>query len=161
MNELQQVLFKYHSLPFHYWISNNTPIHALKTQAHKMLWHQQLIHLSPATLQSAYKYCDGIPNLSNFAFDDADKQDVTHTVNLKAKDDSFEIQLASDNLSGRTYVKEVTDSVSSTNTKAFKTLETSRNCLCGVYITHINNVPVFSTGQAKTQLQMLYEQFKK
>ena len=35
-----------------------------------MLWYQQLIHLSPVTLQSAYKYCDGIPNLSNFAFDD-------------------------------------------------------------------------------------------
>ena len=35
-----------------------------------MLWHQCLIHLSPATLKSAYKYCDGIPNISNFAFDD-------------------------------------------------------------------------------------------
>ena len=40
MNELQQVPLEYHSLPFHHWISNNTPIHALKTQAHEMLWHQ-------------------------------------------------------------------------------------------------------------------------
>ena len=67
----------------------------------------------------------------------ADKEDVTLTVNPKAKDDSFGFQLASDNLTGRTYVKEVTDSVSSTAAKAFKTLETSCNCLCGVYITHI------------------------
>ena len=50
MNELQQVPVEYHSLPFHHWISNNTPVHALKTQAHEMLWHQRLIHLSPATL---------------------------------------------------------------------------------------------------------------
>ena len=69
MNKLQQVPLEYHSLPFHHWISNNMPIHALKTQAHEMLWHQRLIHLSPATLQSAYKYCDGILNLSNFYFD--------------------------------------------------------------------------------------------
>ena len=70
MNELQQVPVKYHNLPFHTWISNNTPIQALKTQAHEMLRHQRLIHLSSATLQSTYKYCDGISNLSNFAFDD-------------------------------------------------------------------------------------------
>ena len=37
MNELQQVPVEYHSLPFHHWISNNTPVHALKTQAHEML----------------------------------------------------------------------------------------------------------------------------
>ena len=80
----------------------------------------------------------------------ADKEDVTLTVNPKAKDDSFGFQLTSDNLTRCIYVKEVTDSVSSTAAKAFKTLETSRNCLCGVYITHIYNVPVFSTGQAKT-----------
>ena len=70
MNELQQIPLAYHTLPFHHWISNNTSVHALKTQAHEMLWHQLLIHLSPVTLQSAYKYCDGIPNLSNFSFDD-------------------------------------------------------------------------------------------
>ena len=70
MNELQQVPIEYHKLPFHKWISNNTPVHALTTQAHEMLWHQRLIHLSAATLQSVYKYCNGIPNLSNFTFDD-------------------------------------------------------------------------------------------
>ena len=49
MNEFQQVPLEYHSLLFHHWISNNTLIHVLKTQAHEMLWHQQLIHLSSAT----------------------------------------------------------------------------------------------------------------
>lgn len=42
----------------------------MKTQAHEMVWYQHLIHLSPTTLQSVYRYYDGIPNLSNFDFDD-------------------------------------------------------------------------------------------
>ena len=50
MNDLKQVPIEYHKLPFHKWISNNTPVHALTTQAHEMLWHQHLIHLSPATV---------------------------------------------------------------------------------------------------------------
>ena len=70
MNELKQVLVEYNNLPFHKWISNNTPLNAFKTQVDEMLWHQQLMHLFPATFKSAYKYCDGIPNLSNFDFDD-------------------------------------------------------------------------------------------
>ena len=53
INELETVPTQYHDLPFHKWISNNTPVHALKTQAHEMLWHQRLIHLSPSTLKSA------------------------------------------------------------------------------------------------------------
>lgn len=48
MNELQRVSVEYHNLPFHNCISNNTPVHALKTQAHEMLWNQRLIHLSPS-----------------------------------------------------------------------------------------------------------------
>ena len=91
----------------------------------------------------------------------ADKEDVTFTRNPKAKDDFFGFQLASDNLTGHTYAKEVTDSVSSTTTKAFKTPESSHQRLCGVHITHIDNVPIFPTAHAKTQLQMLYQQFKK
>ena len=70
MSELQQVPLEYLPLPFHHCILNSMPIHVLKTQAHEMIWHQQLIHLSSATLQSVYKYCDGIPNLPNFSFDD-------------------------------------------------------------------------------------------
>lgn len=35
--ELQQVLVEYHNLPFYKWITNNTLLYALKTQAHEML----------------------------------------------------------------------------------------------------------------------------
>ena len=62
------------------------------------------------------------------------------------------LRLIHKGLTEHTYVKKITDSVSSTTAKAFKTLETSRNCLCSVYSTHINNVPVFSTAKAKTHL---------
>ena len=70
INELYQTPVRFHNLPFHLWIVDNTPVNALTDQAHEMIWHQRLIHLSPATLQNAYKYVDGIPNLSNFKFDD-------------------------------------------------------------------------------------------
>ena len=89
-------------------------------------------------------------DLDFFVYPFADKEDVTITVNPKAKDDSFGFQLASDDLTGCTYVKELVDSVSSTATKAFKTLESSCKHLCRVYITHIDNFPMFSTAQAKT-----------
>ena len=67
---MEQTPIRFHNLPFHFWISDNTPVNTLTDQAHKMIWHQLLIHLSPATLQNAYKYVEGIPNLSNFKFDD-------------------------------------------------------------------------------------------
>ena len=89
-------------------------------------------------------------DLDIFLYSFADKEDITLVINPKAKDNSFRFQLASDDLTGRIYVKEVTDSVSSTAAKAFNTLESSPKRLCGVYITHIDNVPVFSTAQAKT-----------
>ena len=49
--ELQKAPLEYNKLPFHEWISNNTPLHALKTKAHEILWYQMLIHLSPVTLK--------------------------------------------------------------------------------------------------------------
>ena len=48
---------------FSYLSSNNIPVNALK-EAHEMLWHQQLIHLSPLTLREAHLCCDGNPNIS-------------------------------------------------------------------------------------------------
>ena len=42
----------------------------MTNQAYEMIWHQRLIHLSAAILQNAYKYVEGIPNLSNFSFND-------------------------------------------------------------------------------------------
>ena len=35
-----------------------------------MIFHQNLIHLSHATIQNLYKYVEGISNLFNFKFDD-------------------------------------------------------------------------------------------
>ena len=39
-------------------------------KAHEILWHQQLIHLLPKTIQEADKFVDGVPNVSNFNFVD-------------------------------------------------------------------------------------------
>ena len=48
-----------------------------------------------------------------------------------------------------------------TVSKAFNNnVNSSHLKLCSAYITHINHVPIFSTAQAQTQLQRLYEQFK-
>ena len=68
MDSLKSVPKQFHSLPFHKWIHQNTPVHALTEQAHEMLWHQRLIHLSPASIQNAHNFVDGIPNLSKFKF---------------------------------------------------------------------------------------------
>lgn len=70
IDALEQTLVRFHKLPFHRWIADNIPVSALTNQAHEMILHQRLIHLSPATLQNAYKYVEGIPNLSNFSFND-------------------------------------------------------------------------------------------
>ena len=92
----------------------------------------------------------------------AHKEVVVITANPKTKDETFGFNFANDNLTGHTYVQEIDDSVSSTAAKAFNNnIKSSRKKLSGVYITHINDVPVFSTAQAQTQVQMLYEQFKK
>ena len=61
---LETVPEQFHKLPFHSWVHNNTPVNALTEKAHEMIWHQRLIHLSPGTIQEAYKYVDGVPNLS-------------------------------------------------------------------------------------------------
>ena len=56
LNELESVPSCFHKLPFHSWIHHNTPVNALTKKAHKMIWHQQLIHLSLQTIKEAYKY---------------------------------------------------------------------------------------------------------
>ena len=67
---LEQTPIRFHKLLSHQWIANNTQVNALTDQAHEMIWHQRLIHLSPATLQNTHKYVEGIPNLSNFRLND-------------------------------------------------------------------------------------------
>ena len=78
----------------------------------------------------------------------AHKEEVELKVNSKTKDETFGFKLASNNLTGRTYVEEIVDSVSSTTVKAFNNkINSSCLKLRGTYITHINYVPVFSTAQ--------------
>ena len=64
MDALKLVPKKFHSLPFHKWIHQNTPVHALTEQAHEILWHKRLIHLSLQSIQNAHNFVDGILNLS-------------------------------------------------------------------------------------------------
>ena len=73
MSSLSDVLKPFHKLPFHTWTENNTPIHALRDKTHKIVWHQQLIHLAPHTIREADKHVDGVPDLSKFCFDDLSK----------------------------------------------------------------------------------------
>ena len=56
INALEQTSMQFHKLLFHKWIANNTPVNALTDQPHEMIWHQCLVHLSPATIQNTYKY---------------------------------------------------------------------------------------------------------
>ena len=70
---LESVAQKFHTLPFHTWICNNTPVKSLKEKAHEMLWNQNLIHMSLQIIKEIYKFVDGVPNLSNFDFDNITK----------------------------------------------------------------------------------------
>lgn len=51
MSSLESVPDQFHKLQFHSWIHNNTPLNALTKKAHKMSWHQILIHMAPKTIQ--------------------------------------------------------------------------------------------------------------
>ena len=91
--------------------------------------------------------------LGFFIYPFAHKEVVELTVNPKTKDESFGVNLASDDSIRCTYSQEAVDSVSSTAAKAFNNnVNSSQLKLCGTYITHINHVPVFSTAQTQTQL---------
>ena len=61
---LETVPDQFHKLPFHSRVHNNILVNTLTEKAHEMIWHQQLIHLSPGTIQETYRYVDGVPNLS-------------------------------------------------------------------------------------------------
>ena len=85
MNSLQLVPKQFYSLPFHKWVHQNTPVHALTEQVHKMLWHNRLIHLSPQSIQNVHNFVDGIPNLSKFKFSDVDQCTTCIEANLCKK----------------------------------------------------------------------------
>ena len=83
MNTLESVPSRFHQLLFHKWIQNNTPVNVLTEKAHEMIWHQHLIHLLPSTIKEAYKYVDGVPNISCFDFDDITKCTTCTKANLR------------------------------------------------------------------------------
>ncbi len=60
-------------LPYHLYIAQATPIHAIKQEAIEHLWHQRLIHCGAASLKDLHKRVDGIPNLSKFELNDLEK----------------------------------------------------------------------------------------
>ena len=102
-----------------------------------------------------------VADLKFFVYPFADKETIKVPVLPSTKDSSFGFQLQDDDLYGRTYVKELSDTKSSTAAKVFGNIKNSRNKLRGAFITHIDGVPVFSTTQATAQLTLLYDQWKK
>ena len=82
MKTLETVPNQLHKLLFYSWIHNNTPVNALTEKANEMAWHQRSIHLTPGTIQEAYKYVDGVPNLSRFDFNDITKCTTCTKANL-------------------------------------------------------------------------------
>ena len=73
LKALETVPNQFHKLPFHSWIYNNTPVNALTEKTNEMIWHQRIINLSSGTILEAYKYVDGVLNLSRFDFDNITK----------------------------------------------------------------------------------------
>ena len=63
-NDLSSIHKKYHSLPFHEYIQDNTPIAAIKAQTERLLWHQRLGHPSDYYLLNAHKFVKGVPKFA-------------------------------------------------------------------------------------------------
>ena len=84
------------------------------------------------------------------------KEVSTIPVIPNTKEATFGLNLHDGEITSRTYVKDIDDTVSSSTSKSFGTFKKLRKKLCSAYITHINNDPVFSTSQATKRLQLLY-----
>ena len=64
----KSVSSRFHQLLIHSWIHSNNLVNAFTEKAHAILWHQRLLHLLSGTINEAYKYVNGVPNLSQFNF---------------------------------------------------------------------------------------------
>ena len=73
MNMLQEIPDCAKKLPFHLYIAQNTPVHAIKQEALDLLWHQRLLHCGSDTLKDLHHHVDAIPDMSKFSFDDVNK----------------------------------------------------------------------------------------
>ena len=100
----------------------------------------------------------GASDLQFFVYPFSDKQTATIPVLAKGTDPLFGFKLRDDDLLGRSYVEDLLDTKTSSAAKSFGTCKRSRRHLRGVFITHINGLPVFSTAQATAKLKLIYEQ---
>ncbi len=64
-SNLANLPVKYHDLPFHHYIQDNTPISAIRAHTERLLWHQRLGHPSDYYLYNAHKHVKGIPKFAH------------------------------------------------------------------------------------------------
>ena len=100
-------------------------------------------------------------DLEFFIYPFANSETTIIDYNPKAKDNKLGFQLLDDDLTGRNYIEDIEDKVGSSAASASGSLATTRQKLRDCFITHINDVPVFSTNSARAQLRTLYKRFKK
>ena len=100
-------------------------------------------------------------DLEFFVYPFANSKTVVNDYNLKAKDSCFGFELLDNDLTGCNYIHDVKDTVGSSAPHAFGTISITRQKICCCFITHINDVPIFSTDLACAQLKILYKRFKK
>jgi len=63
--EMSKLPTSFHSLPFHEYIQQNTPVSTIKTSTKRLLWHQRLCHPSDYYLYNAHKHVDGVPSFQH------------------------------------------------------------------------------------------------
>ena len=100
-------------------------------------------------------------DLEFFVYPFSKKQTAVIPFHPSTADFSFGFDLKDCELSGRTYIKDVDDTATSSAARSFGTCKRSRSKLRGAFLTHIDGDPVFSTAQACAKLQALFEQFLK
>ena len=100
-------------------------------------------------------------DLHFFVYPFSEKEVATLPVLDSNKDDSFGLALANDELSGRTFIRDIKNNKSSSAARMFGNFNRSRKKLRGAYITHIDNAPVFSTADAEFRLRSLFQQWQK
>ena len=102
-----------------------------------------------------------IDDIKFFVYPFADKEMVKVPILPSTKDSLFGLKLQFDDLYGRTYIKELSDTKSLSSAKVFGNIKRSQNKLHGAFITDVDGVPVISVTQATEQLTLLYNQWKK
>ena len=95
-------------------------------------------------------------DLKFFVYPFSDKETIKVPILPSTKDSLFGLKLQDDDTFGCTYIKELSNTKTSSAAKVFGNIKRSYNKLCGAFITHINDVHVFSTIQATEQLTLFY-----